>query len=65
MNKQGQLKREWYQQGHRDALTEVIELLQSDKFKYVPGTKVLSVYTVNPIILELKGLRGDFEELLK
>jgi hypothetical protein len=57
----GQTKRIWYSKGHKDALTEAIELLSSDKFKYIPNTKELQIYTVNPIILELKGLRGDFK----
>ena len=55
----GQTKRIWYQKGYRDALTEAIELLE--KVKYVPHTKKLSTFTANPIILELKALRGDYK----
>lgn len=58
----GQTKRIWYSKGHKGGLTEAIELLESDKFKYVNGTKELQIYTVNPLILELKALRGDFKD---
>ncbi len=52
------MKIKTYKQGRKEALTEAIELLE--KIKYVPNTKDLQIFTVNPIILELKGLRGDF-----
>lgn len=36
----------------RETAKEIIELLE--KIKYVEGTKELAIFTVNPIILELK-----------
>ena len=46
----------YYRRGRKEAFTEVIELLE--KFRYVPNTKELNIFTVNPLILEIKALNN-------
>ena len=57
----GQTKRIWYQKGIKDGLSKAIEHLGKKEIKYNGLTGELQIYTVNPIIFELKALRGDFE----
>ncbi len=47
----GQTKRIWYQKGFKDALTRAIDIFE--KYKEEPMTG-------NVVLLELKGLRGDY-----